>query len=46
VRWRPCKAASLIHAAQRRGWSHGGELPSLVMWPGRCSTGRCPTPAL
>ena len=23
-----------IPAAQRRGWSHGGELPSLVMWPG------------
>jgi hypothetical protein len=21
-------------AAQRRGWSHGGESPSLVVWPG------------
>jgi hypothetical protein len=28
-------------AAQRRGWSNGGELRSLVMWPGRC-----PTPVL
>ncbi len=25
-------------AAQRRGGSHGGELPSLVMWPGCGST--------
>jgi hypothetical protein len=29
---------SLLPAVQRRGWGHGGELPSLVMWPG--SAGR------
>ena len=25
---------TLLPAAQRRGWGRGGELPSLVMWPG------------
>jgi transposase len=34
ARWHPCKGSRLTPAAQRRGWSHGGELPSLVMWPG------------
>ena len=33
VRSRRCSGAFLL-GAQRRGWGHGGELPSLVMWPG------------
>lgn len=28
-------AVSTRPAAQRWGWRHGGELPSLVMWPSR-----------
>jgi transposase len=35
------EAVFLRPAAQGRGRSHGGELPSLVMWPGHC-----PTPVL